>query len=95
MSTQGATKHLVSATLATTSTSAASDLVSSAHSGVTAASKPPGMRSRALSLQARATNSSECVCVCVYNPLQPNLPNVASFPVFNCQNGSRQFPMFL
>lgn len=93
MSTQGATKHLVSATLAATSTTAASDLVTSGHSGVTAAPKPPGMRSRALSLQARATSSSECVCV--YNPVQPNLPNVAGFPVFNCQKGSRLFPMFL
>ncbi|XP_027138553.1 microtubule-associated tumor suppressor 1 homolog isoform X2 [Larimichthys crocea] len=52
---QSTAKPLISSTGATTSTNAPSEAVGSANSGVSAALKPPAMRSRALSLQARTT----------------------------------------
>lgn len=59
VSSQSTAKPLISSTTAPTSTSAPSDAVTSANGGVTAAPKPPAMRSRALSLQARTAASSE------------------------------------
>ncbi|KAM9363254.1 uncharacterized protein ABDE67_014660 [Symphorus nematophorus] len=52
---QSTAKPLASGTAAPYSTSAPSDAAPSATSGVTAAPKPPAMRTRALSLQARTT----------------------------------------
>lgn len=56
---QSTAKPLISSTGATTSTNAPSEAVGSANSGVSAALKPPAMRSRALSLQARTTATGE------------------------------------
>ncbi|KAM3623377.1 uncharacterized protein V6R79_010375 [Siganus canaliculatus] len=52
---QATAKPLISNTAATSSTGAPSDAVPGANSGGAAAPKPPAMRSRALSLQARTT----------------------------------------
>ncbi|XP_044045632.1 microtubule-associated tumor suppressor 1 homolog isoform X2 [Siniperca chuatsi] len=52
---QSTANPLMSSTAATASTNTPSDIVTSSNSGVPAAPKPPAMRSRALSLQARAT----------------------------------------
>ncbi|XP_040001663.1 microtubule-associated tumor suppressor 1 homolog [Xiphias gladius] len=54
---QSMAKPPSSSTTATTSTNTPSDVVISANSGVTAAPKPPVMRTRALSLQARTTTT--------------------------------------
>ncbi|XP_051242036.1 microtubule-associated tumor suppressor 1 homolog isoform X2 [Dicentrarchus labrax] len=54
---QSTAKPLVSSSAATTTTNAPSEAATSATSGVTAAPKPPAMRSRALSLQARTTTT--------------------------------------
>lgn len=61
MGSQSTAKPLISSTAATTITNTPSDAVTSATSGVTGAPKPPAMRSRALSLQARTTATGVCV----------------------------------